>query len=149
MKKQLPTVLVAEDDADDRLLIRNAFEENARPLNLRFVNDGNALLAYLRNKNRIFRDENPRPSILLLDLNMPDPDGRLILRELKSDPELKNIPTLVFTGATTPDEVLRAYQSGVNSFIAKPNSFAELVTIVKGIEHYWFDLSEIPGKPTL
>ena len=146
MKKQLLTVLIAEDDLDDRLLLKNAFEENARPLNLRFVSNGIELLAYLRSRDASFREENPRPAIIMLDLNMPGEDGRKALQIIKGDTELRSIPTLVFTGAFNEHEVHDAYHNGSNSFISKPQNYSDLVAIIKGIEQYWFDLVEIPAR---
>ena len=146
MNKQNFTVLVAEDDADDRLLIQAAFNENTRPVNLRFVTNGSELLNYLHNNHPDFRKLNPMPSIILLDLNMPEPDGRNALITIKTDPVLKVIPTLVLTGIINPHEVSMAYTNGSKSFISKPNSYERLVYIIKGIEHYWFDLSQIPTR---
>ena len=132
------TVLVAEDDADDCVLIREAFEENRFPGNLHFVNDGVEVLHYLRQQGKY---ENQavieRPVLLLLDLNMPKKDGREVLSEIKADSVLNKIPVIVLTTSKMMEDMTTCTQLGAESCITKPATFSALVRIVKDLEPYW------------
>lgn len=141
------TILVADDDADDRLMIREALEENRLANDLRFVNDGEELLAYLKREGK-FADPagSPRPGLILLDLNMPRKDGREALREIKEDPVLRGIPVVVLTTSKAEEDVYRTYNLGVNSFITKPVTFDALVAITRELGRYWFEIVELPPE---
>lgn len=138
-------IIVADDDADDRLLIGDALKE-ARLLNdVEFVEDGQELLDCLRGHGR-FAD-NPYtsyPGLVLLDLNMPRKDGREALKEIKEDPELRRIPIVVFTTSKTEEDIFRTYDLGVNSFISKPVRFSDLVDIIAKTTSYWLDIVSLP-----
>ena len=136
------TILVADDDSDDRLLIADAFSEARLANELRFVNDGEELLSYLRRQGA--HVEAPRPGIILLDLNMPKKDGREALAEMKPDPELRNIPVVVLTTSKAEEDVLRTYDLGVAGFVVKPVSFEGLVELITGLANYWFEIVELP-----
>jgi len=139
------TVLMADDDADDRMLAKDAWEES-RPANeLEFVEDGEQLLDYLRHRGR-YSDlaAAPLPNIILLDLNMPKKDGREALREIKSDPLLRKIPVIVLTTSRADEDVARSYDLGVNSFIVKPARFEALVEVMRCLAEYWFGVVELP-----
>jgi CheY-like chemotaxis protein len=135
------TILVAEDDEDDRLLMQDALEENRLANDLHFVTDGVELLDYL-NRRGDYTDpqSSPRPSLILLDLNMPRKDGREALKEIKADPELRKIPIVVLTTSKAEEDILRTYDLGVSSFIAKPVVFDSMVQIMKMLGTYWFDI---------
>ncbi len=139
------TVLIADDDPEDRMLIEDAFEESRLANPLEFVEDGEELLDYLYRRNR-FSDPStsPRPRLILLDLNMPRKDGREALKEIKSDPHLRQIPIVVMTTSKAEEDILRTYDLGVNSFITKPVTFEGLVEIVKMLGRYWFQIVELP-----
>lgn len=141
------TILVAEDDLDDQMLLREALEENRLANDLRFVENGEDLMNYL---NRVgpFSDpmESPRPGVILLDLNMPKKDGRETLRELKSNPELRHIPVVVLTTSKAEEDILRTYNLGVNSFITKPVTFESLVAVTREIGRYWLEIVELPPQ---
>jgi CheY-like chemotaxis protein len=139
------TVLMADDDADDRMLARDAWEETGPETDLQFVEDGEQLLDYLRNRGR-YRDRlaAPAPNIILLDLNMPKKDGREALREIKSDPLLKKIPVIVLTTSRAEEDVTNSYDLGVNSFIVKPARFESLVEVMRCLAEYWFGIVELP-----
>jgi CheY-like chemotaxis protein len=141
------TILMADDDADDRRLTQEAFEE-ARLINdVRFVENGEQLLDYLRKKgNYAPPAEAPRPGLILLDLNMPRKDGRTVLKELKSDPELRQIPVVVLTTSKADEDIYKSYDLGVNSYIVKPVTFEALVDILQTLEKYWFEIVELPPK---
>ena len=138
-------VLVADDDPEDRMLIEDAFEESRLANPLEFVVDGEDLLDYLHRRNG-YSDpsSSPRPGLILLDLNMPRKDGREALKEIKSDPDLRQIPIVVMTTSKAEEDILRTYDLGVNSFITKPVTFEGLVEVVKMLGRYWFQIVELP-----
>ena len=138
-------ILMAEDDPDDRQLSAEALEEAHLTNHLFFVKDGEELLDFLRNQGQ-FSDRNraPRPGIILLDLNMPRKDGREALVEIKADPKLRSIPVVVLTTSQAEEDILRSYDLGVSGFITKPVDFNSLITVMKTIGKYWFEVVELP-----
>jgi len=136
------TILLADDDADDRLLVQEAFEENHLINILETVEDGEELLDYLYQRDRFF--DSPRPNLILLDLNMPRKSGLEALREIKADADLRRIPVIVLTTSKAEEDILRSYDLGVNSFIVKPVTFDSLVTLVKALDSYWFQIVQLP-----
>jgi len=138
-------ILMAEDDADDRRLTRDAFDESRLANDLRFVENGEELLDYLRHQGKYSAPESaPRPGLILLDLNMPRKDGRVALKEMKADPDLRQIPVTVLTTSKTDEDIFRSYDLGVNSYIVKPVTFEALVDILQTLEKYWFEIVELP-----
>ena len=139
------SILMADDDPDDRVLTQQAFRESRLVNELRFVHDGEELMDYLRRRGR-FRDEgdSPRPGLVLLDLNMPKMDGREALEAIKTDPDLRSIPVVVLTTSKAEEDIARTYQLGVNSFITKPVTFDGLVAVVRDLGRYWFEIVELP-----
>ncbi len=139
-------ILIADDDEDDRLLTRQALEEAHLSNDVRFVEDGEELMDYLRRQGRYAGQDGraPRPGLILLDLNMPKKDGRECLREIKADDDLRDIPVVVLSTSREEEDIARSYQLGVNSFISKPVSFTGLVDALKVMGHYWFELVELP-----
>ena len=146
--KRSITILLAEDDPDDRLLLQDALLEGRLVNDLRCVEDGEDLLDYLYHRGRYAdRDASPRPGLILLDLNMPRKDGREALREIKGDPGLRQIPVVVLTTSKAEEDIFRSYDLGANSFITKPVTFASLVNLMRSLEEYWLDIVELPdGK---
>lgn len=146
--KQTPkpvTILIADDDSDDRMMIKDAFQENRLANDLRFVEDGEELMDYLLRKGKFKSIESsPAPGLILLDLNMPKKDGREALKEIKSNPELKGIPVVVLTTSKAQEDIYKTYNLGVNSFITKPVTFVALVEVTKDLGKYWFELVELP-----
>ena len=141
------TILLADDDADDRLLTQEAFEESRLRNVLEMVDDGEELMDYLYGRGRyVGADAKPRPNLILLDLNMPRKDGREALKEIKSCPELRNIPVVVLTTSKAEEDILRTYDLGVNSFIVKPVTFDGMVEVLKTIGKYWFEIVELPRE---
>ena len=142
---QMATILMAEDDPDDRLLIIDAFKESQLLSDLRFVEDGQALMDYLHQRSCYQAMETaPRPSLILLDLNMPGKDGRQALLEIKSDPNLQKIPVVVLSTSSERQDILESYAGGASSYIAKPVSFDKLVDIIKTLARYWLEMVELP-----
>lgn len=146
-KPRVITILVADDDADDRMMIKEAMAENRLANDLRFVCDGEELMDYLFHRGQ-YRDPStcPRPGLILLDLNMPKKDGREALKEIKSSPELRGIPVVVLTTSKAEEDIYRTYNLGVNSFITKPVQFNALVDITRELGRYWFEIVELPGE---
>ena len=138
-------ILVADDDAEDRMLVKEALEEGRLANNVHFVVDGEELMNYLRGKGKFAdRAKYPPPGLVLLDLNMPKKDGREAMKEIKSDPILRVIPIVVLTTSKAEEDILRTYNLGVNSFITKPVTFSSLVDIMKTLGKYWFEIVELP-----
>ncbi len=139
------TILVADDDAEDRMMIRDALEENRLANDVRFVENGEELMEYLSRQGRYRSLEtSPKPGLILLDLNMPKKDGREALKEIKNNPELRGIPVVVLTTSKAEEDIYRTYDLGVNSFITKPVTFDSLVTITRELGRYWFEIVELP-----
>ncbi|MFW6240471.1 MAG: response regulator [Thermodesulfobacteriota bacterium] len=136
---------MADDDPDDRLMAREAFEESRLANRLFFVHDGEELMDYLFRRGD-FADpaRSPRPGVILLDLNMPRKDGREALGEIKTDPDLRRIPIVILTTSKAEEDILRSYDLGANSFITKPVTFESLLNVVRTISSYWFEIVELP-----
>ncbi len=135
-------ILIAEDDADDRFLLKTAFEESGYKNTLKFVENGVELIRHLKEViERKTSDE--FPAFILLDLNMPKKDGREALKEIKENKLLKKIPVVVFTTTKNESEISRCYELGANSYVVKPLVFDELVNIIQGLYSYWFKISSI------
>ena len=146
-KKRSIIILIADDDAEDRMLVKEALEESRLNNNIQFVENGEELLDYLNNKGRFSDTEKyPTPGLILLDLNMPKKDGREALKEIKSDDKLRMIPVVVLTTSKAEEDILRTYDLGVSSFITKPVTFGSLVDVMKTLSKYWFEIVELP-KP--
>ena len=141
------SILIAEDDPDDRLLAKDALVESRLANDVRFVENGEELLDYLRQQGAFANPEtSPRPGIILLDLNMPKKDGREALREIKADPNLRQIPIVVLTTSKAEEDIFRSYDLGVSSFITKPVTFEGLVEIMRVLGQYWFEIVELPRE---
>jgi CheY-like chemotaxis protein len=139
------TILLADDDPDDRKLTQDAFVENRLVNVLHCVEDGEELMEYLRRQGRyVDQKDAPLPGLILLDLNMPRKDGREALKEIKADPELRRIPIVVLTTSKAEEDILRTYDLGVNSYVTKPVTFKSLVELVKVLGRYWFEVVELP-----
>ncbi|MEI8235406.1 MAG: response regulator [Verrucomicrobiota bacterium] len=138
------TILMADDDDDDRRLTKEALLEGRLANDLRFVENGEELMDYLRRQGKYAGTDVPRPGLILLDLNMPRKDGRTVLKEIKSDPELRQIPVVVLTTSHAEEDIFKSYDLGVNSYIVKPVTFEALVDILQTLEKYWFEIVELP-----
>ncbi len=148
MKKpgKMITILLAEDDPDDRQLTEDALAECRLANDIHFVEDGEQLLDYLLRRGQYAAmAKDPLPGLILLDLNMPRKDGREALKEIKAHPDLRRIPIIVLTTSKAEEDILRTYDLGVNSYITKPVTFASLVEIIKVLGRYWFEIVELPA----
>jgi CheY-like chemotaxis protein len=138
-------ILMADDDADDRMLTRDALEESRVLNELRFVEDGEELMEYLHRKGKFADPESsPKPGLILLDLNMPKKDGREALKEIKSDPNLRRIPVVIMTTSKAEEDIYRSYDFGASSFITKPVTFDRLVDLMRALGEYWVEFVELP-----
>jgi CheY-like chemotaxis protein len=140
------TIVMADDDADDRQMTKEAFEQSRIANDLRFVENGAELLDYLHRRGQYSDPATaPRPGLILLDLNMPKKDGREALQEIKADPRLKSIRVVVLTTSRAEEDILRSYDLSASSYITKPVTFAGLVDVIKTLGHYWLEIVELPG----
>ncbi|MCP2045545.1 response regulator [Pontibacter sp. HSC-36F09] len=140
-------ILIADDDAEDRMLIKEALDENRLSNAIQFVENGEELMDYLHNRGRFTdKEKYQTPGLILLDLNMPKKDGREALKEIKADEHLRVLPVVVLTTSKAEEDILRTYDLGVSSFITKPVTFSSLVDVMRTLSKYWFEIVELP-KP--
>ncbi len=140
-------IVVADDDPDDRMMIKDAFEEAKLGNPVDFVQDGVELMEYLRREGEYKSFSNqPYPGFILLDLNMPRKDGRTALKEIKESADLHRIPIVILTTSKAEEDIIKTYNLGVNSFICKPVSFDGLVEIVKTVGRYWIEIVALPPE---
>jgi len=142
------TILMADDDPEDRMLAKDALEESHLANEIEFVEDGEELMDYLCRLGKYQELKgSPLPGLILLDLNMPRKDGREALAEIKADPVLKRIPVVILTTSKAEEDILRTYDLGVSGFVVKPVAFEGLVRVMKTLVQYWFEIVEIaPAK---
>jgi CheY-like chemotaxis protein len=143
------TILMADDDEDDRDLARDALAGTRLGERMEFVIDGQDLIDYLRHDGPYANAPNPRPSIILLDLNMPRKDGREALAELKADESLRQIPVVVLTTSSDAADIQMAYDLGANSYITKPVTHSQLAEVMEVVARYWSEVVELPDTPAV
>ena len=141
------TILMADDDPDDRAMTQDAFVESKLANDLRFVEDGEELMAYLKREGK-YADPttSPRPGLILLDLNMPRMDGREALKAIKADPRFRKIRIVIMTTSKAEEDILRAYDLSAASYITKPVTFDRLVDTVRTMGKYWLEIVELPDN---
>ncbi len=142
------TILLADDDEEDRMLFQDVFEESELAHHdLRFVEDGEELMEYLIRTGRYSDPKSsPRPAMILLDLNMPRKDGREALYEIKSHPKLRSIPVVIMTTSSADEDILGSYDLGVNTYMCKPVSMSELKKLMSNFGEFWLKRAELPYK---
>ena len=146
----LPAVLIVEDDPDERMLIKDAFEECGLSEGLDFVKDGEELMDYLfQHDGHANPARSLHPDLILLDLSMPKKDGFEALKEIKSMPSLKHIPVVVLTNSEAEEDIRRAYDLGAKSFVTKPTTFEELVDVVRNLSQYWSQTTQPPPRASV
>jgi len=146
-KLQPIVILLADDDEEDQMLACDALAEAKVSAEIICVTDGEDLMDYLCRRGKYTPPANaPRPDVIFLDLNMPKKDGREALREIKANPELRQIPVVVLTTSKAEEDILRSYDSGASSFISKPVTFEGLVKLMKGMGQYWFETVHLPRQ---
>ncbi len=139
---QKVNVLLVEDSPGDARLIAEAFKETKVKTELRVVRDGVDAMAYLHQEG-VYASE-PRPDLILLDLNLPRKDGREVLAEIKHSTSLKQIPVLVLTTSTHPEDIKSCYENHANSYIVKPMEMDRFFQVVKNLEDFWFRVAKLP-----
>lgn len=143
--RPLPTLVVVDDDADDRALIEKALRQLVRN-EIRPVAGGEALLDYLRERQACMDPHTAACCIVLLDLNMPGMNGYQVLAEMKADPAFRSIPIIVLTTSEAEQDVAKSYDLGANAFITKPVSFSDLVRSMASLQHFWFEIVQLPHR---
>jgi len=142
VRQQRTSILIADDDADDRMLLEQAFQKAQLKSKLYFVEDGEELLDFLYQRPPY--ETAMRPSLIILDLNMPRKNGVQALREIKENDQFRQIPVVVLTTSTAEEDILRTYDLGVSSYISKPFDFNSLLEITSTIKKYWIDTVSLP-----
>jgi CheY-like chemotaxis protein len=130
--KRKHCIVIVDDDSDDREIIRDAFESSVQEQEYVFMENGDRLIEYLQTA-----DEQNKPSLIMLDLNMPGKDGRETLKELKSSQRFQEIPTIVFTTSSSHRDKQNVYELGANCFITKPDTFNKLIELTNCISKLW------------
>ncbi|GAB3735421.1 response regulator [Spirosoma lituiforme] len=143
-KQELMTILIADDDSDDRLFMERALRQSGYTQTVQFVEDGEELMEYLNRSGRYANQNLPWPDLLILDLNMPRKNGFQALREIKDDSRLRRLPVVVMTTSSADEDILKTYTLGVNSFVTKPFNFNRLVEMVGALKTYWMDTVKLP-----
>lgn len=144
---QQPVVLMADDDPDDCLLVREALADCGRSVDFRWVQDGVDLLEYLRRQGKYVSGVSaPWPDVLLLDLNMPRKDGREALREIRADPLLNHLPIVILSTSKAPTDIDRAYDLGANTFVTKPATYDGMISTLCSILDYWLESTRSPAR---
>jgi CheY-like chemotaxis protein len=138
------TILLVDDDADDRYLTQRALKEGRLVNTVYEAVDGEDALAFLRCEGE--HVDVPRPDLVLLDLNMPRKNGRETLAEIKADPALRSIPVIVLTTSKADEDIFRSYDLGANSFVTKPVGFDSFSEVMRDLSRYWFQIVELPGR---
>jgi len=141
---QAAEILLVEDNPADVELTQYLMKQGKIFVNLHVAVDGFEALNFLRREGQ-YADV-PRPDLVLLDLNLPGKDGREVLAEMKSDPNLKTIPVVVLTTSQADEDVLKSYNLGANCFISKPVGMEEFAKVVNSIEDFWFIIVRLPQK---
>jgi len=137
-------VLLVEDDPGDELMTREAFEDNKIRNTLHVVRDGQEALDFLYRRGEY--TEAPRPDLVLLDLNLPKYDGRQVLEQIKSDPELALIPVVVLTTSSAEEDILRSYKLHANAYVTKPVDLDQFIAAVRQIDEFFVTVVRLPGR---
>jgi CheY-like chemotaxis protein len=143
MVRPIELLLVEDSEPDVRLTIEALHEAKVKN-RLWVVEDGVEAMDFLRRQGR--HADAPRPDLILLDLNLPRKDGRLVLKEIKADESLKRIPVVVLTTSKSEEDVLRAYDLHANCYIAKPVDFNRFMEVVKSVEEFWLTVVKLPEE---
>ncbi len=143
---RLIEILLVDDNATDIRIMQEALDVAHVANRLHSARDGVEAMAFLRRENS--NGKAPRPDLILLDVNMPRKGGLEVLAEIKADPELRSIPTVMLTSSADDENVARAYKLQANGFVVKPVDLDDFITVVGGIEQYWSGIATLP-KPVV
>jgi CheY-like chemotaxis protein len=140
-------ILLVEDNPADQQLCVRAFQKGKIKITIKIANDGQEAMDYLLNLNS-FNDKLafPRPDLILLDINMPRKDGKQVLKEIRSNPDLKVIPVIMLTTSDQEKDIFDSYNLGVNAYISKPVRINDFASAIEKIEDFWFSLSSLPPR---
>jgi CheY-like chemotaxis protein len=136
--------LLVEDNPGDVRLTQEALKSHKVQNNLHVVTDGEEAMAFLRRQGR-FKNA-PRPDIILLDLNLPKKDGREVLAEIKSDPNLKTIPVVIITSSEAEQDVIKSYNLNANCYVTKPVNLDQFIKVVQSINDFWLTIVKLPSS---
>lgn len=142
----LKRILLVEDSPQDAELTLNALVEHHLANDVIHLRDGAEALDYLYRRGQFVDRSNGEPGLVLLDLKMPKVDGLEVLRQLKSDPDLRTIPVVVMTSSREEGDILRSYELGVNAYVVKPVKFQEFVNAVRQVGSFWAVINEPPPE---
>ena len=137
-------ILLVEDNPGDVRLTQEAIREAKIRNQLNVVNDGEQAIAYVRRQD-VYSDR-PRPDLILLDLNLPRKDGREVLQELKSDPDLHRIPVVVLTSSAAEQDILSTYDLYANAYVTKPVDLEQFLHVVASIQDFWLNIVKLPPE---
>ena len=141
---KLIEILLVEDNPGDVRLTQEAFRENKIRNRLNVVQNGEEAMNYLRKKGQY--EDAAKPGLIMLDLNLPRKDGREVLAEIKSDPDLRRIPVVILTTSESEDDVHRTYSLHANCYITKPVDMQQFVKVVEAVEHFWLSVVSLPKE---
>jgi CheY-like chemotaxis protein len=142
--KQLCIILMVDDNPADVDLAREALRENFHRVQMESVGDGEEAMSFLNQSG--VHAEKLRPDLVILDLNLPKKDGRVVLAEVKGDADLHTIPIVVFSTSRLTSDIARSYELGANCFVSKPGNLKDYLSAVQSIEKFWFGSATLPMK---
>jgi len=137
-------VLLVEDDPGDELMTREAFEDNKIGNRLHVARDGEEALDYLYQRGE--HTDAPRMDLVLLDLNLPKYDGRQVLEQIRSDPELTHTPVVILTTSSSEEDILRSYKLHANAFVTKPVDVNQFISAVRQIDDFFLSVVRLPHQ---
>lgn len=137
-------ILLVEDNDGDVQLTKEALERAKVKNNLHVAHDGVEAMEFLRRQNG--HAKAPRPDLVLLDLNLPNMDGREVLQEMKNDPALKTIPVVVITSSEAEQDIVRSYSLSANCYVTKPLDLKQFIHVVQSISEFWLQIVKLPPK---
>jgi two-component system, chemotaxis family, response regulator Rcp1 len=137
-------ILLVEDNPGDVMLIEEALADSKIRNILHVVSDGEQAMEFVRKQGN--HAGAPRPDLILLDLNLPKKNGKEVLREVKSDPDLKSIPVIVLTSSKSEEDVVKSYELHANAYICKPFDFHQFVKVMQTLEDFWFVIVKLPPQ---
>ena len=140
--KPMPEILLVDDNPADANLTSEVLATSERRSHISTVSDGEQALAFLHRTGK-YADA-VRPDLLILDLNLPRRDGRSVLAEVKADPELNELPVVVFTTSRSSRDIARCYELGANCYVSKPGNLGQFFSAVRSLEAFWFGFASLP-----
>ena len=143
MKGNAIEILLVEDNPGDVRLVKEVMKDAKVANSLHVAEDGEEAMAMLRREGKY--SGSVRPDLILLDLNLPGKDGREVLREIKTDENLRRIPVVVLTTSSAEEDIIRSYSDYANSYITKPINLNQFINVVKSIENFWLTIVKLPN----